>query len=204
MAAARANWRHEAEVLRQGFRVVAGLDEVGVGPWAGPVVAAAVVVRQRRFHVRIDDSKCLTALQRARAYDAICRQADIGVGIISHTIVDRENVLQATRRAMQEAILRLESSPEFLLVDGRLPSLGHLPQRNLVRGERQSLSIACASIIAKVTRDRLMQFYDRLFPQYGFAQHKGYGTRVHVASLRRHGPSPLHRLSYQPVAELLA
>ena len=202
MGAARENWRHEAEVLRQGFRAVAGLDEAGRGPWAGPVVAAAVIVKQRRFAVRIDDSKRLTPAQRERAYDAIAEQADIGVGVASHAVIDRENILQATRRAMQAAIRSLDRSPEFLLVDGRLPALGELPQRNLIHGELQSLSIACASIVAKVTRDRLMRFYDRLFPAYKFAEHKGYGTPTHLASLRAHGPSPLHRFSFRPVAEL--
>lgn len=200
----RASWRHEQEALRAGFRAIAGLDEAGRGPWAGPVVAAAVIVTRRRFRVRIDDSKRLTALQRERAYHAIREQADIGVGIASHALIERERIVEATRRAMQEAVAGLLQPPEFLLVDGRLPPLTHLPQRNLVHGESQSMSIACASIIAKVTRDRLMAFYDRLFPAYRFAKHKGYGTAAHRALLREHGPSPLHRISFRPIAELLS
>ena len=203
MAADRGNCRHEDVALRLGFRVVAGLDEAGRGPWAGPVVAAAVVLKRRRFRVRIDDSKRLTPLQRERAYAAIREQADVGVGLANHATIDRENILQATRLAMQEAIALLPQLPEFLLVDGRLPPLAAIQQRNLIHGETESLSIACASIIAKVTRDRLMRFYDRLFPVYRFAVHKGYGTSAHHALLREHGPSPLHRTTFRPIAELL-
>lgn len=204
MGGAPANWRHETEALRAGFRAVAGLDEAGCGPWAGPVVAAAVVLRRRRFHVRIDDSKLLTPRQRERACEAIGDAADVGIGIVSHAIIDRDNILQAARRAMHEALLDLGCAPDFLLIDGRAAPWADLPHRTLVRGERQSLSIACASIVAKVMRDRLMRFYDRLFPEYGFAQHKGYGAPQHLASLRAHGPSPLHRLSFRPIAELLS
>ena len=203
MAAARANWRHETEVFRQGFRAVAGLDEAGCGPLAGPVVAAAVIVQRRRFRVRIDDSKRLTALQRERAYAVICERAHVGVGIASHDVIERVNIFQAARAAMQDALGALPHAPDFLLVDGRQPPLSDVPQRSIIHGDRLSISIACASIVAKVTRDRLMRFYDRLFPAYRFAQHKGYGTRTHLQALREHGPSPLHRRTFAPVAELL-
>ena len=202
LANPRRGWG-EAWAVRNGFRLIAGLDEAGRGPWAGPVVAAAVVLTRQRFHVRIDDSKRLTPRQREHAFEAIHAQADVGVGIASHTIIDRDNILQATRRAMQAAIAQLQHAPQFLLVDGPFKPLSDIPQRNLIHGESQSVSIACASIVAKVTRDRLMRFYDRLFPEYGFAGHKGYGTEAHLASLKMHGPSPLHRCSFRPIAELL-
>ena len=184
--------------------MVAGLDEAGRGPWAGPVVAAAVVLKRRRFRVRIDDSKRLTPLQRERAFHAIHEHADVGVGVASHAVIERDNILQATRRAMQDALQQLPHCPDCLLVDGRIPPLADIPQHNLVHGESQSLSIACASIVAKVTRDRLMHFYDRLFPAYRFAEHQGYGTPAHLSALRAHGPSPLHRFTFRPIAELLA
>lgn len=204
MADARESWLHEGWAIRHGFRVVAGVDEAGCGPWAGPVVAAAVVVRRRRFRARIDDSKRLTALQRERAFAEIQARASIGIGLASHAAIDRDNIARAARCAMQDAIHALTESPDFLLVDGRTPALTPLPQRSLIHGERASLSIACASIVAKVTRDRLMTFYDRLFPVYRFASHKGYGTAEHRAALHAHGPSLLHRRTFRPVAELLA
>jgi len=198
---APANWRHERWALAHGYRIIAGLDEAGRGPWAGPVVAAAVVVRKPLFQVRIDDSKRLSPHQRLRAYTAIWQQAHVGVGLASHAAIDATNILIATQQAMRHALANLRITPHFVLVDGIIPQLTDMPQRCLIAGERQSLSIACASIVAKVTRDHLMAFYHRLFPVYEFARHKGYGTALHRHRLQRFGPSPLHRLSFRPVTE---
>ena len=187
----------------EGERPVAGVDEAGRGPWAGPVVAAAVLIERWDFSVRIDDSKRLSARQRALAYRDILGRSRVGVGLISHELIDRINILEATRLAMIEALRRLPARPELVLVDGRIPPLGIEGQVNLDGGDRRSWSIACASIVAKVVRDRVMSVYDRHFPGYGFARHKGYGTAFHAAALQRLGPSPIHRRSFAPVAACL-
>ena len=182
-------------------RLVAGVDEAGRGPWAGPVVAAAVVLRGSRLPVRIDDSKRLSPRQRLTAYHAIRSSAFTGVGIIPASIIDRDNIRQATLRAMAIAVSRLPCEPDLILIDGLdAPTLPQ-PCWTIVDGDHISYQIACASIIAKVTRDRLMDFYHRVLPDYGFDRHKGYGTALHAARLREHGPSVLHRLSFRPVRE---
>ena len=148
------------------------MDEAGCGPWAGPVVAAAVILHRRDFSVRIDDSKRLTADAREAAYREILARARVGIGLASHEVIDRINIRQAARAAMAAAVARLNPAPEALLVDGTSPSLGLGEQINIVRGDRRSISIACASIVAKVVRDRIMRVYDRWFPGYAFGQHK--------------------------------
>ena len=178
------------------------MDEAGRGPWAGPVVAAAVLLRRRRLPVRIDDSKRLTARQRTLAYSHILRHADVGVGIVSAEEIDRRSILAATLTAMQQAIHQLSPAPDLVLVDGLItPSLS-MPAWPIVHGDARSYPIACASIVAKVVRDSLMEFYHRLLPVYEFAQHKGYGTAVHARVLAEWGPSWLHRFSFQPVAHV--
>lgn len=185
----------------RGFRVVAGVDEAGRGPWAGPVVAAAVVLRGPRLPVRIDDSKRLSLRQRLTAYHAIRSSAFTGIGIIPASIIDRDNIRQATLRAMAIAVSRLHCEPDLILIDGLdAPTLPQ-PCWTIIDGDHISYQIACASIIAKVTRDRLMAFYHRVLPHYGFDQHKGYGTALHLARLQEHGPSVLHRMSFRPVSE---
>ncbi len=196
-----------------GFRVIAGVDEAGRGPWAGPVVAAAVLLpasRNHRLsptprlsHVRIDDSKRLSPQQRLRAYQAIVEDAVIGVGIVPADVIDTDNILQATFRAMQQAVADLSRQPELILVDGpHAPQLS-MPCWPILHGDQLSYPIACASIVAKVTRDALMAFYHRLFPHYRFDHHKGYGTALHALRLARWGPSLLHRMSFQPISRLL-
>lgn len=194
----------ERVARRAGFRRIAGVDEAGRGPWAGPVVACAVVLPPWRPSVRIDDSKRLTPLQRARACDVILRVADVGLGIVCAQDVDRLNVLQATLLAMREAVSRLRHRPDVALIDGNVAPSLEMPAWTFVRGDQRSRSIACASIVAKVVRDRLMTFYDRVYPEYEFSRHKGYGTARHAAALGRWGVSPLHRLSVEPVAARLA
>ena len=187
-----------------GARPVAGLDEAGRGPLAGPVVATAVILPRLLSHpVPIIDSKKLSSSRREEAFQYLKALPGvfIGVGIVDQTEIDRINILEATRKAMRLAVEKLELSPGYLLIDGlHLPGVS-TPQLKLIRGENASISIAAASIIAKVTRDRIMIAYDREYPSYGFARHKGYGTREHLEMLDRFGPCPLHRFSFRPVRE---
>ena len=192
----------EAEAARRGYRRVAGVDEAGRGPLAGPVVAAAVILPDGLILPGVDDSKKLSPALRDRLYDVISREAiAIGIGYGDHELVDRINILQATLSAMRDAILCLSRAPDFLLIDGISGIPMNIAQRTIKKGDSLSFSIAAASIIAKVTRDRLMVEYDALYPGYGFAAHKGYGAAAHLASIASLGPSPIHRKSFRGVKE---
>ncbi|MBI4242282.1 MAG: ribonuclease HII [Candidatus Rokubacteria bacterium] len=195
-----AGYRFERDAWRAGLGRVAGVDEAGRGPLAGPVVAAAVVLHPLRRIKGLQDSKLLTPAQRDALFARILNSAvAVGVGCVDPETIDRINILEATRRAMHEAIAQLPFAPELVLTDAvRLASLP-CPQKNLIRGDRRSASIAAASIVAKVTRDRLMAEYDRHFPEYGFARHKGYATPAHRAALVKHGPCQLHRRTFHGV-----
>lgn len=197
-------WRTERELRAQGFIHIAGVDEAGCGPLAGPVVAAAAVFADSCRLPGLADSKLLKAEARERLFELIHRKAlCVGVGIADARMVDRLNVLSASHLAMHEAIKQLEPQPDLLLVDGRgLPGVS-LPQRAIVKGDRSCASIAAASIVAKVVRDRLMVELDEQYPGYGFAHHKGYGTKEHLARLFEHGPCPEHRRSFAPVRAAL-
>jgi ribonuclease HII len=187
-----------------GYRRIAGIDEAGRGPLAGPVVAAAVVLPVRCRLSGIDDSKQLSEGERARLYAAILEHA-VGMGIGSADVdeIDRLNILEATKLAMRRAIDQLAPLPDYLLIDAvTLPGIG-IPERPIIKGDSLSLSIAAASIIAKVTRDRLMAEYHDMFPEYDFLSHKGYGTREHLQRLVRHGPCPIHRRTFTPVHEAI-
>ena len=179
---------------------MAGVDEAGRGPLAGPVVAAAVVLAPGTRIKGVDDSKRLEPEQREELYDVIrVRAMGIGVGMVDAPTIDRVNILQATRRAMGVALGALNLEPELVLTDF-VPLDGlRCPQRNLVEGDRRSATVAAASIIAKVTRDRMMADADRDYPQYGFGRHKGYATLEHLAALMMHGPCPLHRRTFSGV-----
>ena len=200
----------EAELWSAGYRAVAGVDEVGRGPWAGPVVAAAVILPASSAALapllgHVDDSKRLTWRQRERLYSPIqqCALA-IGVGRVEAGVIDRVGIAAATKQAMRQALAALAVQPDFALLDFlTLPDLP-LPQRGVPHGDALSLSIAAASMIAKVTRDRWMIEQEAVYPGYGFARHKGYGTAEHHAALARLGPCPLHRLSFAPVAAVQA
>jgi ribonuclease HII len=176
------------------------VDEAGRGPLAGPVVAAAVILGVRRRIAGLDDSKALPPAARARLYDQIVKEADaVGVGMADPATIDRVNVLEATRLAMGRALRALPAEPDLVLTDFvAVPGLP-CPQRNLVGGDRRSATVAAASIVAKVVRDRLMAEADREYPAYGFARHKGYATAEHREALRLHGPCPLHRRSFAGV-----
>lgn len=187
----------------RGLSRIAGVDEAGRGPLAGPVVAAAVVLRPDVWFGGVDDSKKLTASRRDDLYDVIRRSAlCIGVGIVPHTEVDRINVLRAAMRAMAEAVSRLSPVPHHLLVDGPRYDGGAVPFTPIIDGDAKCFSIAAASIIAKVTRDRIMMEYDRRYPGYGFARHKGYGTPEHLAAIRALGPCEIHRRSFHMPASI--
>ena len=190
---------YERKLKRQGKRYIAGLDEAGRGPLAGPVVASAVVLRDLRFKNRIADSKALSRSGRERAYEEILEKAYIGIGVVGEKEIDRINILQATLRAMEMAVRDLSVKPDYLLIDGiTCPVIPH-PKLAIIDGESHSISIACASIIAKVTRDLIMSYYDARYPRYGFARHKGYGTKAHFEAIRRYGPSPIHRFTFSPI-----
>lgn len=179
---------------------VAGLDEAGRGPLAGPVVAAAVVLGPGTRIAGVDDSKRLTPEERESLYPVIhARAVAVGVGMVDAETIDRVNILQATRRAMGLALGSLGVEPELVLTDFVALDGLRCPQRNLVNGDQRSATVAAASIIAKVTRDRMMAEADREYPQYGFGRHKGYATLEHLAALIMHGPCPLHRRTFNGV-----
>ena len=176
------------------------MDEAGRGPWAGPVVAAAVILQRSSLSVRIDDSKRLSPSQRARAFEMIQDHAEVGFGIVCAEEIDQRNILQATLLAMRQAIEDLPSAPDLILVDGTMAPSVPVPCQPMVHGDQRSYVISCASIMAKVLRDRLMEFYHELDPRYAFNQHKGYGTALHTLRLKHHGPSLWHRRSFRPVS----
>jgi ribonuclease HII len=197
----------EKALLAQGYRLIAGVDEVGRGALVGPVVAAAVIMPaglKKRWRGQVRDSKLLTPAQREKLFGYISEAAiATGIGSASNNEIDSIGIAGATRRAMVAAIKKLDPQPEFILVDFfRIPEIA-LPQKGVVDGDTLCFSIACASIIAKVTRDRLLVELDRQYPGYGFAKHKGYGTREHLACLCQRGPCPLHRRSFTPVREII-
>jgi ribonuclease HII len=192
--------RFERRARRRGARFVAGLDEAGRGPLAGPVVAAAVVFEGRRFPAGLNDSKKLSRAERQRLYDLIVARAHVSVAVSSRARIDRMNILRASLWAMSRALAGLPCRADHVLVDGRdLPPDLTCPGEAIIGGDSLSASIAAASIVAKVTRDRLMAAMGRTFPDYGFERHMGYCTAGHLDALQRHGPCPHHRRSFAPV-----
>lgn len=195
--------RFERAAARENFSAICGIDEAGRGPWAGPVVAAAVILNPRRVPKGINDSKKLSPERREALYAELMDCAEVGVGVADVTRIDRDNILAATMWAMLQAVLCLKSRPDYALVDGnRAPGLS-CKTVTIVEGDGTSLSIAAASIVAKVTRDRMMVELHAQFPAYGFARHKGYGTAFHQAALAAHGPCLHHRQSFEPIARLM-
>jgi ribonuclease HII len=207
---------YENEARARGFRWVAGVDEAGRGPLAGPVVAAAVLFEKDIFNAEVRDSKLLKAKKRSSLCDWIKEHAySWAVGIADAKEIDRLNILAASLVAMSRAVKGLNQMPDFLMIDGPhlIPSSHFVDgtkqwtavpsQRAIKKGDRLCFSIAAASIIAKVTRDRIMEELDALYPQYGFAGHKGYGSALHAEALRSYGPSPVHRRSFKPVSEMV-
>lgn len=192
----------ENTAYSSGFVHVAGIDEAGRGPLAGPVMAAAVILPTGLTINGVDDSKKLTPNKRDKLFDIIMLKAlAIGVGIVTPADIDKINILQATRRAMSVAVQQLSPQPDYLLIDGISTIDSTIPQKTIKKGDSLSLSIAAASIIAKVTRDRYMIEMDSKHPGYGFAGHKGYGSAAHMDAIRRLGPSPIHRMTFGGVKE---
>jgi ribonuclease HII len=194
--------KFEKTAYSNGFTYVAGIDEAGRGPLAGPVMAAAVILPAGLSITGVDDSKKLNPDKREKLFEIIMAQAlSVGVGFMTPADIDRINILQATRCAMLVAVQQLSPQPDYLLIDGISTIDSAVPQKTIKKGDSLSLSIASASIIAKVTRDRFMIEMDSKYPGYGFAGHKGYGSAAHLDAIRRLGPSPIHRLTFGGVKE---
>lgn len=190
-------WLYENEAFSEGFETVCGVDEAGRGPLAGPVCAAAVILPKGLVIDGLNDSKKLTDKKRRELYDVITQSAvSYGIAMATEQEIDEINILQATYRAMKRAVESLPLTADYALIDGnRMPPLA-IPGTTIIKGDALSMSIAAASILAKVSRDRVMVQFSREYPQYGFEQHKGYGTAAHVQALREYGPCPLHRQSF--------
>ena len=204
-------WEEPADMLHfetswqaKGYRHIAGLDEAGRGPLAGPVVAAAVILPPGKRYPGIIDSKKLRPQARDRGYDLICEHAiDYAIAVVSQEEIDTLNILVASRKAMETAVEKLSSAPDLLLIDGIVPLETDIPQQCIKKGDQRSQSVAAASILAKVTRDRIMEGYHEEYPPYNFKQNKGYGTREHLDALQATGPCPIHRRSFRGVKELI-
>ena len=190
----------EANAREAGYYDVAGIDEAGRGPLAGPVVAAAVILPAAHSIPGLRDSKQLTESQRQLVYgDLVRRATSFGVGIVSHAFIDQYNILRATKEAMRRAVQQLPCIPDMLLIDGTEPIASPIPQQTLVRGDKRCASVAAASVLAKVIRDRLMLAYAKRYPHYGFDRHKGYPTSAHYTQLHTYGPCAIHRRSFRGV-----
>jgi len=203
----KPSFTEEKMLEAQGYQYIAGIDEAGRGSLAGPVVAAAIILPcqiDTPWLNQVKDSKQLSPARRESLFQHIHEVAiSTGIGVVPHKVIDAEGIIKATRLAMKLATDQLSPAPEFLLIDYmRLPEVP-LPQKGITNGDCLCFSIACASIMAKVSRDHLMIELDEIYPNYGLAQHKGYGTKGHLACLRRLGPSPIHRQSFKPVKEII-
>ena len=191
----------ETELYNNGINFIAGIDEVGRGPLVGPVVTAAVILPKDFYDERINDSKKLTEKKRELLYDVIMENAiSVGVGISSENVIDEINILNATKRAMLEAVNNLSVKPEHLLIDA-VKLITDIPQTSIIKGDAKSESIAAASIIAKVTRDRMMIELDKIHPEYDFKHNKGYGTKKHIEAIRKYGIIKEHRKTFAPCDE---
>lgn len=207
------NLKEENKLWKQGYKKVAGIDEVGRGPLAGPVIACAVVINGKKPEIKnVKDSKQLSAKKREEIYKILTKHLDIewGIGIVSEKIIDKINILEATKLAMQKAIKNLESKMlevepliiDFLILDGNFSIKTAIPQKSIIKADEKVFSCSCASIIAKVTRDRMMRQYHAEFPRYRFDLHKGYSTQLHRKMLKKYGLSKIHRKSFKPVGGL--
>jgi ribonuclease HII len=199
----RCGFRHERKLRALGISTIAGIDEAGRGALAGPVVAAAVVLPEKFRHRKLNDSKQLLPERREEIYQELVADQAIfwAVGIVDSLEIDAINILRATHKAMRAAIEALRLQPDHVLIDGLPVFPFPLPQTAIIDGDCYSLSIAAASVIAKVTRDAIMRDFCARFPEYCFSQHKGYGTELHLIKLHEHGPCPIHRRSFEPVAQ---
>lgn len=190
--------KYEEKYFQKGIELIAGIDEAGRGPLAGPVVAAAVILPKHALIEGVNDSKKLSEKKREKVYEDIIANAIAwGVGIVDNNVIDEINILNATRLAMHNAIKSLSIKPEFILIDAeKKVDTDNIPYLPIIKGDALSISIAAASIVAKVTRDRMMREYDRMFPVYGFEKHKGYGTKMHTDAIKENGTCMIHRKSF--------
>lgn len=194
---------YEKALIEKGIKYICGIDEAGRGPLAGPVVAAAVILKENPQFEYVNDSKKLTEKKRLLALEEIKREAlAIGIGISSVEDIDRINIYRATAQAMLSAVETLKIKPEYLLVDA-MPLVTTIPQKSIIKGDQLSLSIAAASIVAKTARDSYMDEMDKLFPEYKFKQHKGYGTKAHLEALEKYGVTPIHRKTFEPIKTMV-
>ena len=193
----RLKQMHFYEEKYSQYRCICGIDEAGRGPLAGPVVAGAVILPKDCEILYLNDSKKLSAAKREELYDEIMEKAvAVGIGVVSQEMIDEINILQATYEAMRQAVSKLSVQPQLLLNDAvTIPGI-QIPQVPIIKGDAKSVSIAAASIVAKVTRDRMMEEYDKVLPEYGFASNKGYGSAAHIEALKKYGPSPIHRKTF--------
>ena len=193
---------YEKELYAQGIQLIAGVDEVGRGPLAGPVVAAAVILPENCKIPGLNDSKKIPKSKHQAIYQAVLDQArSVGIGVKDNRVIDQVNIYEATKLAMLEAIQELDQQPQHLLIDAMKLDLP-IPQTSIIKGDANSLSIAAASIVAKVTRDQMMAEYDQEYPGYDFAQNAGYGTSNHLEGLEKHGVTPIHRRSFEPIKSM--
>jgi len=199
----RCTLKYENALRRTGIRIIAGIDEAGRGPLAGPVVAGAVILPEGFRHAIVNDSKQLNAEQREEIYAALTVRADVcwAVCVVEHDEIDRINIHRAAHEAMRRAVQALATQPDHALIDGRPVRPFPVPHTAIVDGDCKSKSIAAASIVAKVTRDRIMLRLDAEYPDYGFARHKGYATGLHIERLKLHGPCPIHRKTFLPALQ---
>lgn len=189
---------HEEELRNKGFNYICGIDEAGRGPLAGPVVVASVIMPKDSFIEGVNDSKKVSEKKREKLYDLIIEEAiSYGVGIVGQDEIDEINILNATKRGLTMSLQELTQKPDLILVDAlsHIDTLG-IPYESIIKGDAKCYSISAASIIAKVTRDRIMREWDSVYPEYGFIAHKGYGTAAHIAKIKEYGPCPLHRKSF--------
>jgi ribonuclease HII len=199
-----ALYKYEYQFQKQGIEYIAGVDEAGRGPLAGPVFVAAVILPIGLYIPKINDSKKISAKVRESIYELLLKEAiAIERSIVDEKTIDRINIYQATINGMYNAILSLKPKPQQVLIDAVPLEQLEIPSLSLIKGDAISASIAAASIVAKVERDHMMDEYDKMYPEYGFAQHKGYGTTQHVAALKKYGPCPIHRRSFEPVKSLV-
>ena len=190
--------KYENELRKKGFKYICGIDEAGRGPLAGPVVVASVILPENSMIEGINDSKKVSEKKREKLYDMIIEEAiSYGVGIIGQDEIDEINILNATKKGLTMSLEELIQKPDIILVDAlsKINTLG-VPYESIIKGDAKCYSISAASIIAKVTRDRIMREWDKVYPQYGFASHKGYGTSIHIKALKEYGPSPIHRKTF--------
>ena len=205
------NLEEEQNIFSQGYNVIGAIDEAGRGPLAGPVVAACVLMRADALpHISddlamINDSKKIAAKKREQLFEIIKNEFEVGIGACDHNTIDRINILQAAFLAMKKAISDLKEKPDFIMLDGKFPIPNiSIKQKPIINGDSLVFSIAAASILAKVTRDRIMMEMHEIYPNYGFDKHKGYGTKLHMERLRQFGPSPIHRKSFGPIKILIS